>query len=54
MNALFTDLKIVSEEKSEGRIISDLGCEGVFFIRSDYYKFSCCIPVLSICNNIYF
>ena len=32
MNALFTDLKRVSEEKSEGRIISDLGCEGVFFL----------------------
>ena len=32
MNALFTDLKIVSEEKSEGRIISDLGCEGVFLL----------------------
>jgi len=32
MNALFTDLKIVSEEKSEGRIISDLGCEEVFLL----------------------
>ena len=29
---LFTDLKRVSEEKSEGRIISDLGCEGVFLL----------------------
>ena len=32
MNALFTDLKRVFEEKGGGLIISDLGCEGVFLL----------------------